>query len=155
MIEIDLSQGKTALIDEDDYDKVSQYVWHAHKSTDNAFYARCTKDRVYLYMHRLIMDAKDGYSVDHINGNRLDNRKSNLRICSHAQNLANRPKQANNKSGFKGVIFDKSRNKWRSEIRVDGKSYYLGRFDDKIDAAVAYNEKAIELLGEFAHLNEI
>lgn len=104
------------------------------------------------YLHRLITNAPKGLQVDHINGNRLDNRKINLRICSSSDNSKNRPK---NKGNYKGVYLDKLRNKWIAQITKNYKCYHIGSFEKEIEAALAYNEKAKELHGEFAYLNKI
>lgn len=106
-------------------------------------------------LHRLIMNAQSGQYVDHINGNKLDDRKSNLRICTNAENMWNRNAQRNNTSGYKGVYRNKPTNNWKSIIIVNQKSIHLGYFDDITDAAKAYNEAAIKYHGEFASLNEI
>ena len=108
-------------------------------------------------MHRKILGLKkgDGKIVDHINGNSLDNRKANLRICTQSQNMINRIKQKNNKSGYIGVCLYKgnSINKWRASIMQNKKQISIGYFDNKIDAAKARDTKALELYGEYATLN--
>ena len=106
-------------------------------------------------MHRLILNAKKGEQVDHINRNGLDNRKKNLRLCSHSQNGINRPFQKNNSSGFKGVHKYKYGGKWEVSIEKGGKNFYVGVFSDKKEAALAYNKKAKELFGEFAYQNPV
>jgi len=102
-------------------------------------------------MHRLIMDAPDGTDVDHRNMDRVDNRRSNLRLATRAENLRNQGLSRNNTSGFKGV--SRLDGKWRAEIRVKWKLIYLGLFDDKVEAARAYDTAAKEHFGEFARLN--
>lgn len=106
-------------------------------------------------MHRLLMTSPTGTMVDHINGNGLDNRKENLRVVTNSQNLMNRGKNKNNTSGYKGVLWDKVRNKWIALIGFNNKNIYLGRFFTKNEAAFAYNAKAEELFGEFAQINII
>lgn len=93
--------------------------------------------------------------VDHVDGNKLNNNLDNLRFCSYSQNGANRKKQSNTSSIYKGVDFQKRANKWRASIKIDGKSKTLGHFEDEKEAAKAYNEKAKELFGDFAKLNII
>jgi len=105
----------------------------------------------FVSLHRIIMGAKYGEVVDHINGNGLDNRRANLRIAPQALNMCNR-RPGKNKSGFKGVTV-KSGNKFQSHVTFKGKVYYLGRYDSAIEAAKAYDKKAIELMGEFAWTN--
>ena len=99
------------------------------------------------------MQAPDGMVVDHIDGNSLNNRRSNLRICTPRQNTANRAKTRNGTSRFKGVHFCTRDRKWRAQIGVDGARRFIGDFDDEVEAARAYDRKAAELFGEFAYLN--
>ena len=99
------------------------------------------------------MDAPDGMQVDHINMNRLDNRKANLRLCNNSQNHAN--SVVRTKSGFKGVYRDKTRRKWKVVITVRNHAYTIGRYDSKEDAAIMYNTAAQIFFGEFARLNTI
>lgn len=101
------------------------------------------------------MQTPQGMETDHVNGNRLDNRRENLRICSKFDNMRNRGKQANNTAGYKGVFYSIRARRWRAQIRVKGKSIHLGLFDETVDAAKAYNIAALAYFGEFAHLNEI
>lgn len=105
-------------------------------------------------VHRLIMGLKpyDKRTVDHINGNKLDNRRSNLRICSQGQNNRNTPKKSNNKSGLKGVSWKAANNKWCAQIKCD-RVIHIGLFKDKVEAAYAYDQFAIQLHGNYARLN--
>ena len=136
------------LLDDEDYAWVSKHHW----AVNNSGYACLVlSGKKYLLMHRAIIKAKDCQIVDHINGNKLDNRKGNLRFCTLSQNQMNSGKQKNNKSGYKGVYL--FRNKWNAVITVDKKSKYIGRFNTPQEAALAYNQKAIELHGEYARLN--
>lgn len=100
------------------------------------------------------MDAPKGLSVDHINGNRSDNRCSNLRICTHAENMANMRGHKNSTSKFKGVSWSNTFKKWEVKICHKYKKMHLGLFNDEKEAAKAYNKKAIELRGNFAFLNK-
>ena len=137
--------GLKFLIDEDDYEKFVK---------DESF---CLLQSGYVsngkhkYLHRLIMNPPDNMCVDHINGNKIDNRKSNLRICTNQQNQMNRGKKKNNKSGFKGVWFDKSKNKYRTQISVDGKKKHLGLFEKSEDAYKAYCEACVKYHQEYHH----
>lgn len=108
-----------------------------------------------IFLHRLILAPKPGQVVDHVNGDKLDNRRVNLRICSIAQNSKNQALRVTNTSGFKGVHPAGTRGKWQARIRCDGKQHYLGLFDDPRVAAHAYNRAAVELHGEFARLNPL
>ena len=91
--------------------------------------------------------------VDHINGNPLDNRKSNLRICTNAENQRNKGVYKNNKSGYKGVHWFKRDKKWQAQIKHNNKSIHIGLYEDKEEAARAYDKKAKELHGNFKNLN--
>lgn len=104
---------------------------------------------------RIIMGCKrdDGYDIDHIDGNRLNNRKNNLRKCTHAQNCANRVKSCKSSSKYKGVSWDKTRKKWQASITYNKRSIGLGRYDDEILAAIAYDDAALLYHGEFARTN--
>ena len=106
-------------------------------------------------MHREIMHAKKGEYVDHINGNKNDNRKENLRIVTNQQNACNQGIRSNNTSGYKGVTWSKNKNKWNAQITTNYKRKSLGYFDCKHKAAQAYNNRAVELHGKFAKLNVI
>ena len=146
MREIPVTQGRVALVDSEDYPLVAGRKWSC--SSGAAMRYECG---VPTYMARLIMDAPDGIEIDHINGDRLDNRRCNLRLCTHRQNLRNRKRQDNGSSRYKGV--HKSAGKWRAMIGYDGKLYHLGYFADEEEAARAYNAAATEHFGEFARLN--
>ncbi len=162
MKEIQLTQGKVALVDDEDYEYLNQYKWYANKNA-NTFYAVRNlsinkKNDSKIFMHRFITNNMNPkMHTDHFNGNGLDNRKINLRICTNSQNAMNQTKQINNTSGYKGVTYFKntSNKKWMAAITVNKKRFYLGVYIDIKDAARAYNEAAIKLYGEFAKLNEI
>ena len=106
-----------------------------------------------VLMHRIITSCPEGMEVDHKNENKLDNRRENLRVCTHRQNQSRQGLQRNNKSGFVGVSWDKSREKWASCLYVKGRAIHLGRFDDCIEAAKVYDREARNYLGEFAYSN--
>jgi hypothetical protein len=157
MIEIPLTQGQVALIDDEDYDLVSQYKWYAHKEC-YTWYA-CTnipgrkgKENCALKMHRLIMDVEAGQLVDHINRNGLDNRRKNLRPATYLQSVMNRGTYRGT-SVYKGVSWSKYHQKWRAYIVVNKKQKFLGSFKDEVSAAKAYDEAAIKYFGDFAYLN--
>ena len=149
---IPLTQGKLAIVDAEDYDWLSQYKWCAARAK-NTFYATRTERKRGISMHRIIMNAPKGLMCDHIDHNGLNNRKSNLRLCTPAQNVHNKRPQRDSSSKYKGVGWKKRSRKWEARIRFQGKLYHLGDFTDEIKAALAYDDKAIELFGEFAYLN--
>lgn len=142
------------IIDDKDLGKVSKYTWWYIEDRKQIYSLKHVNGkRVYVWLWRYLLDAPKGLDVDHINRNRLDNRRINLRLCTRSQNLRNQPRKHNNSSGFKGV--HKHRDKWTACIWSLGKYYYIGQYDNPVDAARAYNEKAKEILGEYAILNEV
>ena len=157
MKEIKLTQGKVALVGDDDYEQIGRNNWSADWDGYNWYAVRNVGTGPFgktFPMHRQIMNNPPGMEVDHIDGNGLNNQRSNLRVCTHADNIKNCKVYRTNKSGFRGV--SKHRHgRWQSEIQADGKGIYIGLYDSPIDAARAYNQKAIELHGEFARLNTI
>lgn len=158
-VEIPLSGGGVTIVDRDDYDLVKSFRWWNWK-TGNSSYAR-TKRMVdsasyCLLLHRIIMNPAPDMQVDHINGNGLDNRKCNLRICTQKENIRNSRKKSNSLSSkYKGVCWKTREGKWWSSIIVDGHRKHLGYFTAEIDAAIAYNKAASIYFGEFARLNEV
>ncbi len=149
--------GLFAIVDDEDYEELSKYKWHAFKSRPtSATYAirNPPNKKTTRRMHRLIMNPKKGEQVDHINGNGLDNRKSNLRICTNTQNQYNRKLNRRNKTGYKGVHWNKEKCKYRASIRHNKKLVFIGDFNSPIEAAKAYDEKALELFAEFAKTNK-
>lgn len=106
-------------------------------------------------IHRMIMNASANMKIDHIDGNPMNNRRNNLRICTVGENNCNRKKSNNKTSRYKGVYWSSERAKWISQIKANGKSKRLGQFSDEIKAAHAYNIAALKYHGEFAKLNEI
>ena len=157
MKSIFLTKNKVAFVDDEDYKWLSEWVWCAKESGGNKFYAvrRKSIQGFHVYMHKEIMKANKNQNVDHINGNTLDNRKDNLRICTHKQNLRNQKLSSANTSGYKGVSWNKRDKIWHAYIKVDQKRIHLGLFKNKINAAVAYNAAAEAYFGEFARLNEV
>lgn len=154
MKKIPLTQGKFALVDDEDFDELSKWAWYPHGA-----YARrhINKDgRIVrrVYMHRSIMREPE-LEVDHINGDGLDNRKSNLRVCTHAENLKNQITVKNSLSGVKGVSLNRRDNKWTAYIKTEGKKIFLGNFENKQDAQIAYNVASVKHFGEFAKIHTI
>jgi hypothetical protein len=134
MIEIPLTQNQVAIIDDEDFELVSRYRWYAAWSPlTKSFYARAKTRKpdgrhAIIQMHRIIKGAQKGQQVDHIHHNTLDNRKSELRLCTGSQNQHNKGIQANNTSGYKGVCWNKSHQKWTARIRLNGKQKNLGYY---------------------------
>jgi len=143
--------GTEFLIDVDDYERVSAHIWHR----TGRGYAGAYIDGKYIRFHRFLMTAPTDLQVDHINLDKCDNRKSNLRLATNAENQRNSGLQINNTSGLKGVSFYKPRNKYRARIKVDGKEIHLGYYISIIEAALSYNHAAKHYFGEFAWLNNL
>ncbi len=145
-----------ALVDTDDAPMVLGYRWHLMRLPD-ALYASTTTSRddgaTTVLMHRLIAHTAPGLKTDHWNGDGLDNRRSNLRPCTHTQNMQNRKVSKLSTIGFKGV--SRHKNGYRACIAVAGKRLRLGNFSTAVDAADAYNRAAVEHFGEFARLNDL
>lgn len=153
MKQIPLTQGKVVIVDDKDFKWLNQWKWH-YLSCGYAA-RREYPSRKYIYMHRLILGSKDGEEADHINYETLDNRRENLRIVNRSKNMANTKLRTTNKTGCKGLFWDKDRNKWQVKITVNYKNIHLGRFENKKEAIKAYNQAAIKYFGEFARLNAI
>lgn len=146
--QLTLTKGHIAIVDDDVYEWACKMKWYY-----NLGYAASKPRSGIVYLHRLIMNSPKDLQIDHINGNRLDNRKENLRVCTKSQNAMNSKLARTNTSGYKGVNWDKRYNKWRARIKLNKKEKHLGFFNNKEDAAKAYNEAAIKYFGEFARIN--
>jgi hypothetical protein len=160
MREIELTQGKAAIVDDGDYAALSRSKWQAKRGKAGAWYARRTVgkwpfQRV-MWMHRAIMEMHGvdiaGLEVDHRNGDGLDNRFENLRVATHAQNVQNQRVRADNTSGLKGVSWDSRHDRWAAGIEVGGVHRHLGYFVNKAEAGAAYRRAARELHGDFANI---
>lgn len=147
---IPLTRGKYALIDDDDYERVSRYKWQYSTHVNGGYAVHNSWKEGKMYLHRFVMGAASSQEVDHVNRDRLDCRKENLRFCTHKQNQRNIYKQ--NSTGYKGVT-NHYKNKYRAKITVDGKYIGLGTYDTAEQAARAYDEAAKKYYGEFAYLN--
>lgn len=135
---IPLTRNKFAIVDDDDYEYLSQQKWTYHHE-GYAYRQEPIEDKyATVLMHRRIMKTPKGLDVDHINRNGLDNRKSNLRNVTHSQNLHNRPKQKNSHNKYKGIYLDKRVNRWFARIKVDGKSISLRSYKTQEEAGEAY-----------------
>lgn len=152
---IQLADGRIALIDATDADRLPRCNWHAHGiygHVRSGTTRRGDKQGAFL-LHRIVLDAPEGVPVDHINGDPLDNRRANLRLCTNQQNSWNGKKRSLIQP-YKGVSIEPSSpHLWRARICVDGRLYRLGAFDTPEDAARAYDAAAVEHFGAFARLN--
>ena len=147
---ITVAKDYKAIVDDEDFDYLNTYKWALNKGY--AVAKLCNRSN-FLQMHKFIMYYPKSMTIDHINQNKLDNRKSNLRVCTQLQNNYNKPRQRNNKSGYKGVWWNKKTQKWQAAITENRKRHQLGRFEYKNQAAMAYNKAAMRYHGEFAVLN--
>lgn len=147
MKQIPLTKGKIAIVDDDMYDYLNQWNWCAMENQWQCYAVRRENGKT-IFMRRVIMNAPVDMEVDHRNNDGLFNLRSNLRICTRSQNFANKGKLSTNKSGYKGVSWNKKDKKYVAMLRAEGQSFFLGCFADPIEAA-----KARELHGEFAKLN--
>ena len=158
MKNIQLTQGKVALVDDEDFERINRISWHAHFS-HGSWYANGKvgkrPNRKCVHLHRVIMGLEfgDERQIDHINHDGLDNRKCNLRICNNAENNRNKKPQVGCGSLYKGVWWNKRNKKWIVGITYNYKQFHIGCFDVEIEAAKAYDIKAKELFGEFANTN--
>ncbi len=144
-----LTDGLYAYVDACDYDQISRYTW---RLVGGGYAGRSEKGKTIL-MHRQIMKPPKGMVVDHARGNKLDNSRDNLRVCTRSENARNKVKHRRASSRFKGVYYDRRKGKWFAAICFEGRLRYLGWFDDEVEAARAYDRGAVELFGEFARLN--
>ena len=156
MREITLTQGKVALVDDEDFEMLSAFKWYAQRS-NLTFYAQRAISvgggrQTAEIMHRVLMPGIE--KVDHIDGDGLNNQRANLRD-SEGKNAWNRKPQEGGTSVYKGVSWHSRIGKWQAQIMKDGRTHYLGYFDSEIDAARAYNEGSLKFHGRFGRLNEI
>ena len=162
MNQIDISTksfpNKFALVDKEDFEYLNQWKW----SFSSHGYAMRTQwvaggkgKTIKFYLHRVVMGNPKGKTIDHINRSTLDCRKSNLRTCTHAENLSNRGKNKNNTSGFKGVRFDEIRKKWVVTIKSNYKTFLLGRFDCLGKALKAHSLGVKKHHGNFGYFNKL
>ncbi len=158
MKEIKLTQGKVALVDDEDYERVSALKWQARKTRSArnyyAYHAWKEEGRVrHISMHRLILAAPIGADVDHRDGDGLNNRRSNIRLCTPTQNEMNKKPSSRNTSGYKGVSHYNKGPKWMAKLKVGNRKIRRFGFTSAEEAARAYDALAIEHYGEFAMTN--
>ena len=149
MKHIELTQGLSAIVDDEDYDMLNQHLWYAHEKRGIWYAMRNTGVGLRLRMHNVIMQPEENQHVDHIDGNGLHNVRTNLRLVTLRQNALNRTHWSN--SGLRGV-YERS-GRWMAQIRVSGVLHHLGTYDTAEEAARAYDAAALEHNGEFAQLN--
>ncbi|MEE9354761.1 MAG: HNH endonuclease [Methylococcaceae bacterium] len=150
---IPLSQGLFALVDGKNYEWLMQWKWYAKRQKNGDYYAQRGNGRKTILMHRVIMKTPDGLQVDHKNHTGLDNRKANLRNCTHSENDRYQRVRKGGTSRYKGVSFQEASRKWNSQITYENKHIHLGLFVDEVKAALVYDKKARELFGEYALTN--
>ena len=154
MKKIKLTRGQFAIVDDDVYERLRKSRWYAwqHPNTGKPYAARTEKGKR-VHMHRLILNAPTGLHVDHINGDGLDNRRSNLRLVTTAQNNQNRDRYKNNTTGYKGVSQQRGRKKFRAQIYVNGRAVYLGWYETAIEAALAFDRAVRKYHGPYGCTN--
>jgi len=151
VVEVKLTRGLVTIIDAEDFELVSQHKWCSTRGGNTDYAHRESRT---IWLHRVLLNAPDWMHVDHINGNGLDNRRANLRLCTSGENRRNARKHKMGSSEFKGVrkLQDGYRSPWQARIFID-KKRYAKSFPTEIEAALWYDKMAIEHFGEFAKLN--
>ena len=153
---IKLPKGISTIVDVGDFEFLSQWKWHLTGGYVSRTATIKGNLKRQIYLHRVINQTMLGFDTDHINGNKLDNRRHNLRTATRSQNLAHSKLiRSHNASGYRGVVWDKRNLSWVAQITFKGKSFFLGNYDDIKDAAKEYNLIAKKLFGEFAVLNPV
>lgn len=154
MKKIILTQGFVTLVDDADYEYINQWKWFYKKTAHGGYAVRNSdykkgKSRHSIWMHRVIMNTPDGFETDHINGDKLDNQRHNLRIVTKNQNQWNRQKQAGS-SKHKGVYWNKKNERWHVQLQMNGKKIWLGYYATEEEAAQAYKVGVAKFFGKFA-----
>ncbi len=153
---IPLTQGKVAIVDDEDYEWLNQRKWYAKKGVSTWYAMRneySKNGHKSIRMHQQILTPEIGMEVDHIDHNGLNNQRNNIRIATNAENRHNQKLQKRTISGFKGVTWHVGDSKWRARITIDKQEKFLGNFNSQTNAAIAYDNAAKRLFGEFACLN--
>lgn len=150
---IELTQGKRTKVDDEDYEYLSQWKWFYKKTSHGGYAVRNSdykrgKPRHSVWMHRVIMKTPNGFETDHINGDKLDNRRMNLRIVTKSQNQWNRKKQAGS-SKYKGIYWNKANQRWHVQLQMGGKKVWLGYYKTEEEAKKAYDEGVRRFFGNF------
>lgn len=152
---IPLTKGYFAKVDECDYDRLMRINWHYRQGYASWTNRTDPSAQKATGMHRYIMNTPEGMHTDHINGDRLDNRRANLRICTQGENNRNMNRDSRGTSRFTGVYFDKRIGKWRAAVRANGKRHHLGCFCSEVEAVKVRDAAARRLHGEYARTNQI
>lgn len=153
---IALTQGKSAIVDDEDYDFLMQWKWHITSLGYACRREKISKGKyINIWMHREIAKTSDGMVTDHINCDTIDNQKNNLRCCTQSQNLMNQRNQVGKTSKFKGVSWCKTYRKWNAKIQKDRKQLNLGYFSSEEAAANAYNSSAKSMFTDFSRINKV
>lgn len=155
MKEITLTQGYVALVDDEDYEDLMRVNWYACICSGKVYARHSLPNSKKIFMHRYLIKCEGKEQVDHIDSNGINNQRSNLRKCTHQQNVCNRSKAKTTTSIYLGVHWKKDRNKWRAAIKSNDSLTHLGYYQNQEEAALAYNKAAISIHGEFAKLNKI
>lgn len=148
---IELTKGQVAIVDDEDFERLAQWRWR--NCNGYAVRSHPTMKRRVIWMHREILQTPDGFDTDHINGNKADNRKCNLRVATRSENKFNVGKRSDNTTGFKGVFWHSSARKFRAQITIGGHAKHLGYFATAEEASRAYNTAALSMHGEFVRIN--
>lgn len=155
---VPLTQNLFSVVDAVDAKMVGRYCWQARRGTHTDYAIRTSRatgePKSTVFMHRLILNPPRDMEVDHRDGDGLNNRRTNLRMCSHVQNSRNQRSRCGS-SEYKGVSWDGNAQKWRASIKQEGRCVYLGSFGTEVSAARAYNEAAVNRFGQFACVNEM
>lgn len=154
---VTLTRGMYAKVDREDYEIVSQYKWYATPGKITWYAKTSAWDNTVgrsrsISMHRLLLDAQPGQLVDHANHDGLDNRRANIRLATNSQNTANSSKKRK-AARYRGLGFNNRLRRWQVYVEKDGYCHYCGSYKNDEEAAKAYDQKAVELFGEFATLN--
>lgn len=155
MKEIKLTKGYVAFVDDEDYDNLIGLNWYACQCNKKVYARASLPNDKKVFMHRYLLECMSDREIDHKDGNGLNNQRVNLRECTRQQNACNRSKSKNTTSVYLGVSWRKERSKWRAGIKKNDKYTHLGYFNSECDAAIAYNNAAKSLNGEFANLNTL
>lgn len=156
MATIPLTKGQVAIVDPEDQEEIGRHKWCVHSQGYAVRRLGGRADTRIVFMHRELLDAPDGSEIDHVNGNRLDNRRGNLRFATRSRQMGNTRKRTGpTSSRYKGVSWHKAAGKWTAQMGANGKRGYLGLFATEEAAAIAYNRAAQSAFGEFARINVI